>query len=124
MIGENDGWFEVVSINDNIEVVEIILNKRFEKLGHVFQVQNTSQTNLLLICSYTGIHFLKVYNDPKTLTMSLHLSDLSYETEQFVNKVIEYDHGYFLATAWDNNKYIFIDHEQERIETVVVHPHR
>ena len=66
---------------------------------------------MLLICSYTGIHFSKVYNDPNTLTISLHLSDLSYETEQFVNKVIEYDHGYFLAAAWDNNKYIFIDHE-------------
>jgi len=38
--------------------------------------------------------------------------------------VIEYDHGHFLAAAWDNNKYIFIDHEQERIETIVVHPHK
>ncbi len=65
----------------------------------------------MLVCSYTGIHFVKVYNDPKTLTMSLHLSELSFETEQFVNKVIEYDHGHFLAAAWDNNKYIFIDHE-------------
>lgn len=36
VVGENDGWLDVVSINDNVEMIEVILNKRFEKLGHVF----------------------------------------------------------------------------------------
>ena len=38
VVGENDGWLDVVSINDNVEMTEVILNKRFEKLGHVFQI--------------------------------------------------------------------------------------
>jgi hypothetical protein len=49
--------------------------------------------------------------DDKTLTMQLIQDDLSYETEQFVNRVIEYEHNKFLAASWDNNKFIFIDHE-------------
>ncbi len=47
---------------------------------------------------------------------------MSYETEQFVNKVIEYETGHFLAVAWDNNKYIFIDHTREVIEQIIMHP--
>lgn len=43
--------------------------------------------------------------------MSLHLNPVAYITEQFVNKVIEYDHGKFLAAVWDSSKYILIDHE-------------
>lgn len=27
-----------------------------------------------------------------------------------------------MAVAWDNNKYIFIDHPQERIEQIIMHP--
>jgi hypothetical protein len=38
VVGENDGWLDVVSINDKVELTEVILNKRFEKLGHVFQI--------------------------------------------------------------------------------------
>jgi len=36
IIGENDGWFDALNINDNVEMIEVVLNKRFEKLGHVF----------------------------------------------------------------------------------------
>lgn len=56
--------------------------------------------------------------------MSLHLNEVSYFTEQFVNKIIEFAPGHFLAAVWDSNKYIVIDHEQERIETTIVHPHK
>jgi hypothetical protein len=96
--------------------MEIISTKRFDKLGHIFQIQLTKQANVALICSYTGVHFLNVRCDPKSFAFSVTLSELSYETEQFVNKVIEYREGQFLAVAWDNNKYIFIDHLKERIE--------
>ena len=54
--------------------------------------------------------------------MSLHLAELSYVTEQFVNKVIEYSPGHFLCSVWDSNKFIVIDHEQERISEVITHP--
>jgi len=54
--------------------------------------------------------------------MSLHLSELSYITEQFINKIVEYTPGHFLASVWDSNKFISIDHEQERIENVILHP--
>lgn len=43
--------------------------------------------------------------------MSLHLNEVCYITEQFVNKVIEFEHGRFLAALWDSNKYMMIDHE-------------
>lgn len=54
--------------------------------------------------------------------MQLILEDLSYETEQFVNRVIEYDQDKFLAVSWDNNKFIFIDHKQEAIVNILTHP--
>lgn len=38
-----------------------------------------------MICSYTGIHFIKVVDG------ELELLDISYETEQFINRVIEFD---------------------------------
>ena len=60
--------------------------------------------------------------DSKSFAFSVSLSELSYETEQFVNKVIEYREGQFLAVAWDNNKFIFIDHLKERIEQIIMHP--
>ena len=40
---------------------------------------------------------------------TLVLRDISYETEQFVNRIIEYDKEKYLAVSWDNNKFIFID---------------
>ena len=54
--------------------------------------------------------------------VSLHLSPVAYITEQFVNKVLEYDHGKFLAAVWDSSKYILIDHEQEKLGKNIVHP--
>ena len=38
--------------------------------------------------------------------------------------MIEYKTGHFLAVAWDNNKYIFIDHMQEKVEQIIMHPHK
>jgi hypothetical protein len=43
------------------------------------------------------------------------MGDVSYETEQFVNRVLEYESNRFLAVQWDNNKFIFIDHSKEQI---------
>ena len=54
--------------------------------------------------------------------MSLELQDVSYETEQFVNRVLEYDEDKFIAVAWDNNKYIFIDNKAENITQILAHP--
>ena len=51
----------------------------------------------------------------KTLASHLILDDLSYETEQFVNRVLEYAPDKFLAAYWDNDKFIFIDHRAEEI---------
>jgi hypothetical protein len=76
----------------------------------------------IIVCSYTGVHFIQMKLDEKTLTMQLIQDELSYETEQFVNRVIEYEHNKFLAASWDNNKFIFIDHEQEAIVNILSHP--
>lgn len=47
---------------------------------------------------------------------------MSYETEQFVNRVLEYEEDKFIAVAWDNNKYIFIDNKAENITHILAHP--
>lgn len=39
-----------------------------------------------------------------------------------MNKVIEYDANKFLGVAWDNNKFIFIDHSKEQVISIVQHP--
>lgn len=65
---------------------------------------------------------MKVFQDQMTGMMSLHLSPTAYVTEQFVNKVIEFDHGRFLAAVWDSSKYILIDHEQEKLGKNIMHP--
>ena len=54
--------------------------------------------------------------------MSMHLNPVSYMTEQFVNKVIEYEPGRYLAAVWDSSKFIMIDHEQEKLGKVIAHP--
>jgi hypothetical protein len=36
IIGENEGWFELVRISPKLELVEIILSKKFDAVGHVF----------------------------------------------------------------------------------------
>jgi len=85
-------------------------------------VQATSLRDEIVVCSYTGVHFVKVYHDQTSGMMSLHLNPVSYITEQFVNKVLEFDHGRFLAAVWDSSKYILIDHEQEKLGRNIAHP--
>lgn len=65
-----------------------------------------------------------MYTDPNTMTMSLHLSEVSYITEQFVNKIVEFSPGHFLAAVWDSNKFLVINHEQERIDSLILHPNK
>jgi hypothetical protein len=36
IVGENEGWFELVRVSNNLELVEIIISKQFESIGHVF----------------------------------------------------------------------------------------
>jgi len=121
IIGENEGWFELIRVSSNIDLVEVILSRKFDAVGHVFTLQMTIEPYQIVVCSYTGVHFIQMKSDDKTLTMQLFLCDLSYETEQFVNRVIEYDNDKFLAVSWDNNKFIFIDHKQENIVNILTH---
>lgn len=65
---------------------------------------------------------MKILQDQQTGTMSLHLNPVCYITEQFVNKVIEFERGRFLAAVWDSSKFILIDHEQEIMGKSIVHP--
>jgi hypothetical protein len=60
--------------------------------------------------------------DEQTMQSGLQLRDISYETEQFVNRIIEYDQEKYLAVSWDNNKYIFIDNNEEQITNILAHP--
>jgi hypothetical protein len=105
--GENDGQIDLVSISSQ----EVIVGKRFESIGHIYNVQSTSLRNEVVICSYTGVHFVKVLQDMNTGMMSIHLNPIAYVTEQFVNRVIEFSNGRFLAAVWDSNKFTMIDHE-------------
>ena len=109
--GENDGWVELVRTDS----MEVRISKKFEKMGHIYQVQTTSLLNDICICSYTGVHFLKIHYEKKNDTMSLHENPVNYLTANFINKVLEFAHGRFLASVWDSNKYVIIDHEQESI---------
>ena len=52
----------------------------------------------------------------------MELLDISYETEQFVNRLLEYENEKYIAVSWDNNKFIFIDNIQEKITCIVTHP--
>jgi len=122
IVGENDGWFELIRVQQNLDLVEITSSKRIEAVGHVFTLQPTHAAYQVVVCSYTGIHFVKVECEDKTLRMCVMLQDLSYETEQFVNRILEYAENKFLAVSWDNNKFIFIDHEQEQITSILEHP--
>jgi hypothetical protein len=105
--GENEGYIDIIFLPS----LEITVNKRFDKLGHIYQIQATSLKSEMVVCSYTGVHFVKIFVDKATGAMSLHLNPICYITEQFVNKVLEYECGRFLAAVWDSNKYILIDHE-------------
>jgi len=116
--GENEGYIDIIFL----PTLELTVGKRFEKIGHIYQIQATSLKNEMVVCSYTGVHFVKIYVDKITGAMSLHLNEVCYITEQFVNKVIEFEHGRFLAALWDSNKYMIIDHEQEKIASTIPHP--
>jgi hypothetical protein len=50
------------------------------------------------------------------------LNVTAYKMDIFVNKIIEYVNSKFLAATWDNNKFIFIDHDKEKIITTIEHP--
>ena len=41
IVGENEGWFEVIKINSNIDLVQIIYSTKFEAVGHVFTMEMT-----------------------------------------------------------------------------------
>jgi hypothetical protein len=71
------------------------------------------------VCSFTGIHFLKVKTDS---AVDLRQELPSYEMDHFVNRAIEYCPDKILAVTWDNNKVIFIDHEKGQITNIVEHP--
>jgi hypothetical protein len=98
------------------------ISKKFEKMGHIYQAQSTSMPSEIAICSYTGVHFLKVHYERKNDTMSLHESKTNYLTTNFINKLLEYGAGQFIASVWDSNKYMLIDHEQESMNTHILHP--
>lgn len=36
--------------------------------------------------------------------------------------MLEYEEDKFIAVAWDNNKYIFIDNKAESITHILAHP--
>jgi hypothetical protein len=74
------------------------------------------------MCNYTGIYFLEVREDPKTLAVQLNLMEVTYKTDQFVNKLIEYEPNKFVCETWDHNKLIFIDHEANKLEKIIEHP--
>lgn len=71
IVGENEGWFELVRVSQNLELVEIILSKKFDAVGHVFTLQMTLEPYQIVVCSYTGVHFVQMKLDEKTLTMQL-----------------------------------------------------
>lgn len=109
-------------MSNNLELVEVVHSKKFDSVGHVFTLQLTMEPYQIVVCSYTGVHFVKMVLDEKTVQTSLYLQDISYETEQFVNRVIEYDSEKYLAVSWDNNKFIFIDNKMENISNILTHP--
>jgi hypothetical protein len=36
IIGENDGWIELVHLSNKVDEVEVILSKNFHQISHVF----------------------------------------------------------------------------------------
>lgn len=40
--GENEGWIDLIRVTDDIRTVDMVLNKRFDRLGHIYQIQTTS----------------------------------------------------------------------------------
>jgi hypothetical protein len=40
--GENEGWIDVIRITEDYRTLEIVISKKFDKLGHIYQIQTTS----------------------------------------------------------------------------------
>ena len=70
VVGENDGYLDLIFL----DTLRVVVSKRFEQLGHIYQVQPTSLKDEIVVCCYTGVHFVKIFREQTTTTMSLHLS--------------------------------------------------
>ncbi len=81
LIGGDKGWFELVRISNNLELVDVIKSKRFETVDYVLNMQLTTTPYQVVICSYTGVHFVKIELEDASLEMNLVLQQVSYETE-------------------------------------------
>lgn len=57
--GENDGFIDLISIS----TLQVVIGKRFDTIGHIYQVQPTCLRSEVVICSYTGVHFVKILQD-------------------------------------------------------------
>lgn len=55
------------------------------------------------MCAYSGVYFVKLQTDQKTLTIMLNLAENNLKLDIFVNKVLEYTPTKFIAATWDNN---------------------
>jgi hypothetical protein len=71
LIGGGKGWFEIVRISNNLELVEVIQSKRFESVDHVLNMQLTTTPYQVVVCSYTGVHFVKIELLDESLEMNL-----------------------------------------------------
>ena len=38
LVGENEGWFEIIRLSYNLETVDVITSQQFETVGHIFTV--------------------------------------------------------------------------------------
>ena len=38
LVGENEGWFEIIRLSYNLEMVDVITSQQFETVGHIFTV--------------------------------------------------------------------------------------
>jgi len=75
--GENEGYIDIIFY----PTLELTVGRRFEKIGHIYQIQPTSIKNEMVVCSYTGVHFVKIFIDKITGAMTLVLSETCYITE-------------------------------------------
>lgn len=66
IIGENDGWIELVHLSNKLDDVEVILSKNFYQISHVFTLQTTESPYQVAVCSYTGVHFVRMKMDTKS----------------------------------------------------------
>ena len=38
LVGENEGWFEIIRLSYNLDLVDVITSQQFETVGHIFTV--------------------------------------------------------------------------------------